>query len=292
MELGVLSDKLRTAREMAGLAIARRRDPRLQPWPVTHTRWEAICNICGWHGDSFVGEFHSESAVCTVCGSVARDRFVYHCFTSLTPPVRNGPPPRLLETSPRLGAEYRDVMAQRFDYLCSDFDLRAHQANIQIDLQAIDLPDRHLDVVLTAHVLEHVPEYKAALAEIHRVLRPGGVLYLNIPVVAATTSVPTEPEYHGDDTLVHWRFGFDIADELRAAGFDTSTLVPQELCLRIADRDVAWARANPSDAHDPEDIVSRVDPATLTDVAGWSLSRRLGFLPSYMFVVFRGERPR
>jgi hypothetical protein len=292
MELGVLRDKLRTARELGALRVARHRDPRLRPWPDRTGQWDAICNICGWHGGEFIGAYHSESAACPMCGSVARDRFVYHCLTTRQPPARNGAPPlRLLETSPRLGADYRDVMAERFDYLCSDFDLKAHRAEIQIDLQAIDLPDDHLDVLVTAHVLEHVPDYQAALAEIFRVVRPGGVLYLNIPVVAATTSVPTEPEYHADHTLVHWHFGFDIVDELRAVGFEASTLVPQELCRRIEARDLDWARANPSSSHDPDDMVLKVDPGTLTDVVGLSVSHRLGFLPSYMFVVFEGRRP-
>jgi SAM-dependent methyltransferase len=182
-------------------------------------------------------------------------------------------------------------MADRFDYRCSDYDLRAHRADLRLDLQAIDLPDEHLDVVLTAHVLEHVPDFRAALGEIFRVLRPGGWLYLNIPVVAATTSVPTEVEYHADHTLVHWHFGFDLVDDLSAIGFEAATLVPEELCRRISARDLAWARANPSPGHDAEGIVGEVDRARLTDVAGESLSRRLGFLPAYMFVVFEGRRP-
>lgn len=287
-DIRTLAGRARRAREIASIVVERWRDPRLRPWRSLGANWAAVCNICGWNGLHFDGPYHSEMASCPYCGSVARDRFQYRCFTSRTRPRETR---AILETSPRLGDEYRRAMGRRFDYLCSDFDLSAHKGSIFIDLQDIDLPDRSLDAVLTAHVLEHVPDYKRALSELLRVLRPGGKVFINVPVLAARTTVPTEPEYHQDHTLVHWRFGFDLADEMRSAGFLTTTLVPEELRLRILDRDVAWAEANGSDTHDAADIVRNVDPSTLTDAAGLGLSRRLGFLPAYMFVVFEGQRP-
>ena len=45
-------------------------------------RW---CRICGWEGDAFDGVAHSESALCPTCGSIARDRFLFHCFVATTP---------------------------------------------------------------------------------------------------------------------------------------------------------------------------------------------------------------
>jgi SAM-dependent methyltransferase len=287
-DLRTLVGRARRAREVASILVERRRDPRLRPWRSLGANWAAVCNICGWNGPRFDGPYHSEFAVCLYCGSVARDRFQYRCFTSRTSPKDTR---RILETSPRLGDDYRQAMGRRFEYLCSDFDLSAHKGSIFIDLQDIDLADQSLDVVMTAHVLEHVPDYKRALGELHRVLRPGGKVFINVPVVAAATSVPTEPEYHQDNTLVHWRFGFDLADEMRSAGFVATTLVPEEFRLRVQDRDVAWAEGNNSDTHDAPDMVRNVDPTTLTDVAGLGLSHRLGFMPAYMFVVFEGLRP-
>ncbi len=44
------------------------------------------------------------------------------------------------------------------------------------DAQALPFPNRTFDAVLANHMLYHVPDRPRALAEIHRVLRPGGQL--------------------------------------------------------------------------------------------------------------------
>ena len=49
------------------------------------------------------------------------------------------------------------------------------------DATGLDFPDESFDLVYCYHVLEHIPEYDSALAEIRRVLKRGGVLYLGVP---------------------------------------------------------------------------------------------------------------
>ena len=46
---------------------------------------------------------------------------------------------------------------------------------------AIPFPDDHFDKVICAEVLEHVPEYQGMLAEIKRVLKPGGLFAVSVP---------------------------------------------------------------------------------------------------------------
>lgn len=49
------------------------------------------------------------------------------------------------------------------------------------DVEAMPFPDGSFGAVVCTEVLEHVPDPAGALAEIHRVLRPGGMLIGSVP---------------------------------------------------------------------------------------------------------------
>lgn len=267
-----------------------RGDRRTHTWPEAPpvsqlTGVTSACNICGWRGRGFEGVAHSESALCPVCGSIARDRFLYWCWVRRT---GYNPAAMVLETSPRLDQRYRDRMAERVDYTSSDYDESAHRGAIRLDLQDIDLPDNSVDVVLTPHVLEHVPDTNKALSELFRVLKPGGHVFLQIPLPQARTMVPTEPEYHGDRTLVFFRFGWDLADVIRSHGFACDTLVTSEL------RDAAatghsWVHDGPD--CDVDDLLAGADPSSMTVIADAAQAALYGFQPGYQFVTFDLHKP-
>jgi SAM-dependent methyltransferase len=48
---------------------------------------------------------------------------------------------------------------------------------------ALQLPfaDHSIDKIICSEVLEHIPDYQQAIAEIYRVLKPGGLLALSVP---------------------------------------------------------------------------------------------------------------
>jgi SAM-dependent methyltransferase len=48
-------------------------------------------------------------------------------------------------------------------------------------LQDLQFPDGYFDVIHAAQVLEHLQRPREDLAEIHRILRPGGLLYIDVP---------------------------------------------------------------------------------------------------------------
>ena len=256
------------------------------PGTPIHRRSMHACNVCRWTGDRFIGEFHTEMAACPRCGSIARDRFLMHCFVSRTPSPRGL---RILETSPRLGDGYRRLMRAHFDYTASDYDLSAHEGDIRIDLQNIDLPDASIDILLTPHVLEHVPDTDRALAEIHRVLRPGGRMYLQVPLLHGTTAVPATPEFHADNTPVFFNFGWDLVGPLRNAGFTTVALATAEWQAMIAGS--LDAPASCGDGFDVEDLVDgarrHLDLAhDIESVAGLGQINRYGFIPPYHFLTW------
>jgi SAM-dependent methyltransferase len=163
-----------------------------------------------------------------------------------------------------------------------------HAGQIVLDLQSIDLPDASVDVVLTPHVLEHVPDTDRALSELLRVLRPGGHVLLQVPIPHARTAPPLAPEYHGDSTLVHWRFGWDLADRTRAHGFETDVLVTRELADAVAE-----GRSFPYDGtdFDVDDLMGGASGVDLTVVAGLGESERHGFLPPFQFITLHLRRP-
>ena len=105
------------------------------------------------------------------------------------------------------------------------------------DLIALTFPDAGFDFVVSLEVLEHVPDYKMALRECARVLRPGGTLLLSAPVHGGEENLTRArighngevehiepPEYHGDPLstegcLCFYHFGWELLGDLRAAGF-------------------------------------------------------------------------
>ena len=105
------------------------------------------------------------------------------------------------------------------------------------DVTALSFPDASFRSVVSLEVLEHVPDFKAALRECARVLMRGGKLLLTAPftrgpkhVIRArmrpdhTIEHLLEPEYHGDPIdpagcLCFYHFGWELIDDLKAAGF-------------------------------------------------------------------------
>jgi SAM-dependent methyltransferase len=259
-----------------------------KPWvnPKTITTAVAVCNICHWSGDEFIGPYHTEMATCPRCGSVARDRFLLFCFLSRRGYVKNL---RVLETSPRMGAGYRSMMRRYFKYTASDYDLSAHEGDIQIDLQAMALPDSSIDILLTPHVLEHVPDTEKALSEIYRVLAPGGRMYLQVPLCYGSTQVPSTPEFHADNTPVFFNFGWDLTDKLRAAGFTTTVLVTQDY-FEMLNQSVAAPVSN-GDGFNVEELVTAARPQDLTPVTDSQVSRVFGFLPAYHYATWECIKP-
>jgi SAM-dependent methyltransferase len=254
--------------------------------PSSQERLDRWCNVCRWTGSAFLGSAHTESAICPQCGSIARDRFLLWCYTSRTGKQRGA---RVIETSPRLGGEYRAYMQRWFQYRTSDFDLSAHRGDIQLDLQAIDLPDASVDVILTPHVLEHVPETRRALAELFRVIAPGGRMYLQVPLVYGQTAAPTTPEFHADNTPVFWNFGWDLTDQVRAAGFTSTVLVTNEY-----DQVLRGELSEPDphgDGFHVDSLLAHVRVGDLTPGADEEQARRMGFEPCYHFATWECLRP-
>src|SRR3954471_24408404 len=62
-------------------------------------------------------------------------------------------------------------------------DLSPQKGSIRLDMTRIALPDESFDMVFASHVLEHIQDDWTALREVYRVLRPGGIAILPVPLV-------------------------------------------------------------------------------------------------------------
>jgi len=71
------------------------------------------------------------------------------------------------------------------------------------DLAHIPVPDGRYDLVLLTQVLEHVPEPKPVLQEIHRILKPGGALWLSAPLYFEEHEIPYDYYRYTQYGLAH-----------------------------------------------------------------------------------------
>ena len=110
-------------------------------------------------------------------------------------------------------------------------DLYPNAPGVQrVDMLAMPFADGSFDVLIANHVLEHVPDASAALAEIFRVLKPGGETILQTPYSRklqhtwedAGIDTPQARLYaHGQEDHVRL-FGRDIFERITAAGFESN----------------------------------------------------------------------
>jgi SAM-dependent methyltransferase len=110
-------------------------------------------------------------------------------------------------------------------YTCADLD--PGRGDIEADLTQLPFNDHDFDVVICNHVLEHVPEDRKAMAEVFRVLKPGGWAILQTPFDRSreatfedSSAVTPEDRKRLYGHIDHVRiYGRDFKARLEQAGF-------------------------------------------------------------------------
>lgn len=172
-----------------------------------------------------VGGGRRPRARCPACGSTDRERLIYLYLSSLTRFELHGR--YVLQIAPERNLRRLLKRLIPRGLLAADITFKFGIA-LRMDVMHVPLRDRTFDFVICCHVLEHVRDDGAAMREIARVLKPGGLAILQVPVAVAReyTDEDTGPMSEPDRAARfgqqdHLRlYGRDYPDRLRRAGFD------------------------------------------------------------------------
>ena len=116
-----------------------------------------------------------------------------------------------------------------------------HDADLHVDIENTGFDAESYDIVICNHVLEHVDDFRQALKEVYRILRPGGSFICSFPMdptidlLYDNAPVKTQEDcrrFYGQ--IDHKRvFGMRAAELLAEAGFSVETIdgkdYPQEI---------------------------------------------------------------
>jgi SAM-dependent methyltransferase/DNA-directed RNA polymerase subunit RPC12/RpoP len=180
------------------------------------------CPICGYRG-MFVSVGHPPrwAARCPECGSRERHRLL-HLWAHADGGDRLAGK-RILHYAP----EKIVMRMMAGNPLYETADLSQSGVTHRVDFQATGLASASYDVVMAHHVLEHIPDDRAAMREMRRLLAPGGVAVLSVPINASRRETYEDPGIEGG--AARWAhfsqhdhlryYGLDFADRLLDSGF-------------------------------------------------------------------------
>ena len=183
------------------------------------------CPICGTRAARFLpfGLFGRRNARCPGCGSVERHRFLWWYLTQRTRLLHRRA--KVLHTAPEpcLAVRFRALPTWRY----TTVDRFDPAADLPADLGDLPLPDGAMDGLISSHVLEHIADDRAALAELARVVRPGGWAIVMVPYDPKTPVTPEDPAIDTPAKRMaayghpfhHRYYGADLVHRLADAGF-------------------------------------------------------------------------
>lgn len=237
----------------------------------------AFCYVCQVD-QQFLIESHDgqvnwrETLRCPGCGLINRWRSSVHVFEALCAPKKGNriyiteaitPLFEILKQRyPRtIGSEYVEGHA-------SGSSVTANGKRIRVeDVTRLSFKARFFDNILSFDVLEHVPDYRQALREFFRVLKPGGMLLWSAPfcfaenteiraslLVAGSIEHHLPPDYHGDPlsdegVLCFQSFGMDILQEMESIGFQNSRVCGfSNREFAYLDKNILFVAQKPSDS--------------------------------------------
>lgn len=192
------------------------------------------CPVCG-HRSRYLmrRENAAGGELCPICFSRARHRYSW-LFMTRTLRIDDFTQRRFLHLAPEMEFTRRFKSLPGLVY--SSADLGHPGAMYRLDLTAIDRPDGAFDAIYCSHMLEHIPDDRAAMRELGRTLGATGWLLVQVPL---DKDRPTKEDFSVVDPKQRERefgqwdhvrvYGMDIVERLTEAGFDVKVWTADQL---------------------------------------------------------------
>ncbi len=180
---------------------------------------------------------NSKNYTCPHCEATDRDRLYALYLADYFQGLNSSEPIKIIDFAPnpslsRFIAKFTSGLPQSFVYRTADLMMEKVDDRLDISDMAV-YEDQAFDFFICSHVLEHVDDDKAAMAELHRILKRGGRGILMVPIFLTATSIDEDPSV--TDPAERWRrFGqhdhvrlyskAGFLERVRQAGFSVSEL--------------------------------------------------------------------
>lgn len=224
----------------------------MPPTAVLSVRY---CPVCRRDVESFnPGPNGRPDATCPICGALERHRFLALVLEGLAPWLSGVDMAADVAPSRQMTPQLKRLCPR--GYFSMDFDPAAdgRPVDVRTSITALPLPNACADFVICYHVLEHVPDDRAAMSEIARVLKPAGMALIQVPWrgnrdTDEDPTVPVEDRVKRFGQADHVRYyGRDFDDRLRDSGLDVTRFTPhgvlgQRGCelMRLSPAEAIWA---------------------------------------------------
>ena len=217
-------DRLRRAVDFLFAAFFFRLSPDVRSFLFKGKRHE--CPICGAHVTHFLVLHRPFFRWRPVCRSLQRHRTSWLYIRQYILPMRTIQ--QVLHIAPETALAQALYRLPGIDYV--SMDLYDPHVRVRANAEYLPFASHSFDLIYCSHVLEHVPDDRAAMGEMCRILRSGGVAIVLTPLWDKPTfedpdvTDPVERErLFGQFDHVRW-YGFDIIDRLTDAGFSVQMI--------------------------------------------------------------------
>jgi SAM-dependent methyltransferase len=199
---------------------------------ITYAGNKVQCPVCNRHFNRFLLLENRSDSLCPACGALPRNRLLWLYLNKDVKIATRSL--KVLHFSPSRSVLRKLRKLSNLKYTTTDFE--SNRADKRHDITNIQEPDNSYDLIICYHVLEHITDDAKAMQELFRILKPGGIALLQVPLKegntyedALVTSREERLKHFGQDDHVRIYGAEDFPSRLKQAGFKVSAnLYPKQ----------------------------------------------------------------